>query len=238
MGRGKLRFIGIIFGILILIGMIGSCSDQSAPTRSAAIYTPVPEITLSPTATELTFTDAVRGMAEANDGLVDTIDDTSANPDAAIEYATLRSGDSGDNVRSLQMRLIELGFLTADADGDYGSKTVSAVKRAQALAGLEVTGVADSKTQHTLWTGDAPTAQPQPTKIKPTQTPEPVYEEASDEEASDDECDYIANKSTKKFHYPWCSSVDQMKEKNKWYFTGSRETLIAKGYVPCKRCDP
>ncbi len=49
---------------------------------------------------------------------------------------------------------------------------------------------------------------------------------------------YIANKNTKKFHYPSCSSVSDMKEKNKWYFEGSRDELIEKGYKPCKRCNP
>ena len=34
---------------------------------------------------------------------------------------------------------------------------------------------------------------------------------------------YVANKNTKKFHYPSCSSVKDMKEKNKLYFDGSRE---------------
>jgi competence protein ComEC len=50
--------------------------------------------------------------------------------------------------------------------------------------------------------------------------------------------DYILNTNTKKFHYPSCSSVKQMSEKNKAYFTGTREELIAKGYDPCGRCNP
>ena len=50
--------------------------------------------------------------------------------------------------------------------------------------------------------------------------------------------DYIGNKNTKKFHYSWCSSVTQMKESNKYYYTGTRQGMISKGYEPCKRCDP
>lgn len=50
--------------------------------------------------------------------------------------------------------------------------------------------------------------------------------------------DYILNKNTKKFHYPSCSSVNEMKEKNKRAYTGNREDVIAQGYVPCKRCNP
>ena len=50
--------------------------------------------------------------------------------------------------------------------------------------------------------------------------------------------DYILNMNTKKFHYPDCSSVGQMAEKNKWAYTGNRDDVIAMGYVPCKRCNP
>ncbi|MBQ6221808.1 MAG: hypothetical protein IJJ44_04270 [Solobacterium sp.] len=49
---------------------------------------------------------------------------------------------------------------------------------------------------------------------------------------------YIANTNTYKFHYTWCKSVNQMKEKNKWYYEGSRDYLISLGYVPCKNCNP
>ena len=49
---------------------------------------------------------------------------------------------------------------------------------------------------------------------------------------------YILNTNTKKFHYPDCSSVNDMKEKNKEVFTGSREELIEMGYLPCGRCKP
>ena len=49
---------------------------------------------------------------------------------------------------------------------------------------------------------------------------------------------YVLNTNTMKFHYPTCSSVDDMKEKNKEIYTGSREDVINMGYVPCKRCNP
>ena len=49
---------------------------------------------------------------------------------------------------------------------------------------------------------------------------------------------YVLNTNTMKFHYPTCSSVDDMKEKNKQIYTGSREDVINMGYVPCKRCNP
>ena len=52
------------------------------------------------------------------------------------------------------------------------------------------------------------------------------------------ETTYVLNTNTKKFHYPTCSSVDDMKEKNKQNYTGSRDEVINMGYVPCKRCNP
>ena len=49
---------------------------------------------------------------------------------------------------------------------------------------------------------------------------------------------YVLNKNTKKFHNPDCESVNDMKEKNKEYFKGTREEAISKGYTPCGRCHP
>ena len=50
--------------------------------------------------------------------------------------------------------------------------------------------------------------------------------------------DYVINTNTKKFHYPSCSSVNKMKEKNKQEFTGTRDELISLGYSPCGNCHP
>lgn len=49
---------------------------------------------------------------------------------------------------------------------------------------------------------------------------------------------YILNTNTKKFHYPSCSAVKQMKDSNKEEFSGSRDEVIDRGYVPCKKCNP
>lgn len=49
---------------------------------------------------------------------------------------------------------------------------------------------------------------------------------------------YVLNTNTKKFHYPSCSSVKQMKDSNKRFFDGTRDEVITQGYSPCKRCNP
>lgn len=56
--------------------------------------------------------------------------------------------------------------------------------------------------------------------------------------SSVEKASYVANTNTGKFHYPSCSSVDDMKEENKMLFNGTRDELISEGYVPCKRCNP
>lgn len=49
---------------------------------------------------------------------------------------------------------------------------------------------------------------------------------------------YILNTNSHKFHLPSCSSVDDMSEKNREDYYGSREDLIAQGYDPCGSCHP
>ena len=54
----------------------------------------------------------------------------------------------------------------------------------------------------------------------------------------DDDYTWVINTSTNKFHYPWCSSVDQMNDENKQISHESASELIEEGYSPCQRCDP
>ena len=70
------------------------------------------------------------------------------------------------------------------------------------------------------------TTVPRETETDPPQTTPPVTHT------------YVLNNNSKKFHLPTCSSVNQIKDKNREEFTGDRETLIARGYSPCKRCNP
>ncbi len=82
----------------------------------------------------------------------------------------------------------------------------------------------------------APTSTPV-TTLEPTATPSPTAEPVV-EKTTPTGTDYILNTNTYKFHYPSCSSVKQMKDKNKAYFTGTREECIGMGYDPCGRCEP
>ena len=67
-----------------------------------------------------------------------------------------------------------------------------------------------------------------PIVVKATATPKPKEEKK----------EYVLNTNTKKFHIPSCSSVKQMKEKNKKVVTKTRQEIIDDGYDPCGRCHP
>ncbi len=75
-----------------------------------------------------------------------------------------------------------------------------------------------------------------PPQIPETQAPAPQPE--VQETFQQNTMTYVLNKSTKKFHYPSCSSIAQMKESNRGTFSGNRDELIAQGYDPCKKCNP
>ena len=57
-------------------------------------------------------------------------------------------------------------------------------------------------------------------------------------EKSNPQATYVLNTNTHKFHRPGCSSIKQMKAKNKKSFTGTRQEVINMGYSPCKKCNP
>lgn len=87
------------------------------------------------------------------------------------------------------------------------------------------------------FTGSTTTTTPVVTPVVVPKTP------AQKEETSAEinkEVTYILNKSSssKKIHYPDCSSVKQMKETNKVYFTGTLEEAKSMGYTSCGNCKP
>ncbi|MGN0347346.1 MAG: DNA/RNA non-specific endonuclease [Lachnospiraceae bacterium] len=49
---------------------------------------------------------------------------------------------------------------------------------------------------------------------------------------------YVLNTNTGKFHYPTCSSVDDMSPRNRQDVDWTRDECINAGYEPCGRCHP
>lgn len=60
--------------------------------------------------------------------------------------ALSRRGSTGSEVKTIQQKLINWGYLTGSADGIYGAKTEAAVRRFQQNNGLTADGVAGSAT--------------------------------------------------------------------------------------------
>ena len=72
---------------------------------------------------------------------------------------TLKKGAKGTAVKELQKRLKELGYYTYGIDGDYGDRTVNAVKAFQMKNGLTADGVCGESTLKKLNSADAITAK-------------------------------------------------------------------------------
>jgi len=118
------------------------------------------------------------------------------------------------------------GDITVTSDGK--SVSVSSDKTASNDAIMTPGSTATSKPATT--TPTAPVVPATPPAVTPpkeeTPAPTPVG------------MDYVLNTNTKKFHYPSCKSVKQMKDKNRQDVNASRDSIIAQGYVPCKNCNP
>lgn len=72
-------------------------------------------------------------------------------PIVAPATRTIKKGDRGDDVKALQTRLVELGYLRAnEVDGDFGKITLGAVLAFQLETGLAVDGVAGKYTKEAL----------------------------------------------------------------------------------------
>lgn len=54
----------------------------------------------------------------------------------------------------------------------------------------------------------------------------------------DAQMEYVLNTGTKKFHYPTCGSVKDIKAANRETFSGPKAALRLQGYAPCGNCKP
>ena len=80
---------------------------------------------------------------------------------------------------------------------------------------------------------DESTATPTP---KPSVTPKPTPKPSPSSTAQAQS--YVLNTNTHFFHYASCRHVSSIKAANRENFTGSRDTLIRRGYSPCGSCHP
>lgn len=74
-----------------------------------------------------------------------------------------------------------------------------------------------------------PKTLPQPSKQFNT----PVYRKTSNIQIT-----YVLNTYRYKFHRTYCHSVNEMNDRNRAYFYGTRDEIIKMGYKPCNDCRP
>ena len=98
-----------------------------------------------------------------------TLEPTPPSVSDSSPYRTLRTGDTGDDVREMQDRLKALGYFTGTTNGIYASDTLLAVSLFQQASGLPMDGIAGSDTQRALFDSSASSSS-----IASVQTLEPV----------------------------------------------------------------
>lgn len=74
--------------------------------------------------------------------------------DATVRALSELAEKVGD-IRALQQRLIDLGYLSGSADGAFGERSRAALKQFQAVHGMEATGLPDDGTREVLFSENA-----------------------------------------------------------------------------------
>jgi len=123
----------VVLAIIVIGLAAGGVFSSSGPGQSP-IVEPVPVTTFpktTPATTPVVTTPATTTTAAKTTG-------------------TLKSGDRGAAVVSLQRRLIALGYGIGKADGVYGAATVRAITAFQSSSGLVADGVAGPATLRAL----------------------------------------------------------------------------------------
>ena len=77
------------------------------------------------------------------------------DPSAPTPDPVLRTGSRGDEVKTLQGRLHDLGYYTDEIDGQFGGATKAAVIEFQQANGLEADGMVGTETKAVLYSVDA-----------------------------------------------------------------------------------
>ena len=100
------------------------------------------------------------------------------NSDSFPVYSQLLSnGSSGDQVKRLQNRLMELNYLLGSVDGSYGSNTAEAVQNFQRVNNLSQDGVAGEEVQKAIFSESAVESDrpPYPYVLKVSTKDQKVY---------------------------------------------------------------
>ena len=117
-----------------------TATPTATPTRN-----PYQQATARPTV-NTSITGGNSGIVQTIPNITPVIVINASTPVPESTASSLKHGSTGDDVRKMQQRLKELGYLKGSADGDFGDATETAVKNFQANNGLTVDGKAGTNT--------------------------------------------------------------------------------------------
>ncbi len=142
----------ILILVLIIVMIVRSMFGAGTPT---VVNTPVPQATQQPQQENnfIVFgaTNTPVPQLTATPNIEITPTPVPQETAAATTYKTLRRGDRGRDVVSMQEALIKLGYLKGASDGNFGTGTKTAVENFQKDNGLDVDGIAGAKTLEKLY---------------------------------------------------------------------------------------
>ncbi len=166
---------------------------------------------------------------------------------AIVVFASCGSGSSGSAPVSKSQSVASQDYLTkkplqADIDKMVKLQTESALpvqvaKSDDSAKAKTATPKGDS--QKPTETATKPvSAAPKTTQEKPAQTTNKNTDGFKTYEKNlKQEVEFVGNSKTKKFHYKDCDSVEKIAPGNV-VILKSIEEALARGFVPCKRCNP
>jgi hypothetical protein len=133
--RGTLIILIAAVAVIILVAILafGGGGGGSSPSVTTPPTT-APATTTPPTTAATTTTKQT----------------TTAKSTATTVTGSLRSGDTGAEVKTLQQSLITLGYTGLKADGNFGPATAAAVTAFQTANGLTADGIVGQKTADTI----------------------------------------------------------------------------------------
>ena len=99
-------------------------------------------------------------------------------PTYKIPTVSVKKGSEGEDAKTVQKRLKELGYFKSRTDGKFGNLSVKALKEFQTAMGLEPDGVAGKSTYEVLFSENALKKGTTPTPV-PVETESPAGEEGT-----------------------------------------------------------
>ena len=129
---------------------LAACAPAPSAIPSMDDETRTPSILQTPSASPDSLKDPMPTVSESSASPSPAAGTPSASPTPTTLPALYAPGDTGEGIRELQHRLLQLQWLAGEITESYGPQTQAAVEGFQAKRGISVTGEVDEKTWKTL----------------------------------------------------------------------------------------